>query len=252
MEELGILESWSCYFTLISETISETQTKQLTNSSDVLDTLISKLICCIEGVMRLRNHILDRQHDLMLQNEEMNNIDSLLTLLDYVILNLDEEICSLKSKLDDNYTDSTSVQLTSVCWNGLPGRPKLCIDIEQISSLRALGLNWVTISKMLGISRSTLYRRCSDEGFEDCAQYSSIRDEALDGIISGLKNVLPHIGERIVLGHLRRIGLVIQRERVRQSIHRVDPLNTALRWNFQIKRRSYSVAGPNSLWHIGE
>ena len=58
--------------------------------------------------------------------------------------------------------------------------------------------------------------------------FTTITDEALDEVVFSLKDVLPHIGERILLGHLRRNGLVIQRERVRQSIHRVDPLNTAL------------------------
>uniref|UniRef100_A0A1X7VRJ2 Integrase core domain-containing protein n=1 Tax=Amphimedon queenslandica TaxID=400682 RepID=A0A1X7VRJ2_AMPQE len=40
------------------------------------------------------------------------------------------------------------------------------------------------------------------------------------------------------------------RERVRRAIHHVDRLNTALQWNFHILRRTYSVPGPNSLWHI--
>ena len=174
----------------------------------------------------------------------------MLTILDHVICNLDEEVCSLKSKVSTD-TDSSIVQLPCVEYSGLPGRPKLCVNIEQISSLRALGLSWVVISQMLGISRSTLYRQCSDLGFEDCAMFTTITDEALDEVVSSPKDVLPHVGERIVLRHLRHNGLVIQRERVRQSIHRVDPLNIALRWNFQIKRCSYSVAGPNSLWHIG-
>ena len=52
MEELNVLESWTCYFTLISETISEIEIKRSTESIDVLSSLVSKLTCCIEGVMR--------------------------------------------------------------------------------------------------------------------------------------------------------------------------------------------------------
>ena len=37
--------------------------------------------------------------------------------------------------------------------NGLPGRPKITIDVEQIQSLRTISFTWVDISKMLGISR---------------------------------------------------------------------------------------------------
>ena len=60
--------------------------------------------------------------------------------------------------------------------------------------------------------------------------------------------MLPHVGERIIIGHVRSLGLHITRERVRQSIRRVDPVNTSLRWHLHI---SSSVPGPNSLWHIG-
>ena len=63
--------------------------------------------------------------------------------------------------------------------------------------------------------------------------------------------MLPHVGERIIIGHVRSLGLHITRERVRQSIRRVDPVNTSLRWHLHISRRTYSVPGPNSLWHIG-
>ena len=36
---------------------------------------------------------------------------------------------------------------------------------------------------------------------------------------------------------------------MRESIHRVDPINTALRWLRRNPRWVYSVPGPNSLWH---
>ena len=42
----------------------------------------------------------------------------------------------------------------------------------------------------------------------------------------------------------------IQRSRVRNSIHRTDPINTALRWSDPINRRPYSVPSSNSLWHL--
>ncbi|XP_072025022.1 LOW QUALITY PROTEIN: uncharacterized protein [Amphiura filiformis] len=45
-------------------------------------------------------------------------------------------------------------------------------------------------------------------------------------------------------------GYKIQRSRVRQSLLRVDPGGAALRVAPPTQRRTYSVAGPNSLWHI--
>ena len=42
----------------------------------------------------------------------------------------------------------------------------------------------------------------------------------------------------------------IQRRWVRESIARVDPQNTALRWGVLVSRHSYHVPWSNSLWHL--
>ena len=51
-------------------------------------------------------------------------------------------------------------------------------------------------------------------------------------------------------GHLLSQGIRIQRKRLRQSIHRVDPLNTALRRTTTVRRCVYHVEGPNTVWHL--
>ena len=44
---------------------------------------------------------------------------------------------------------------------------------------------------------------------------------------------------------------MVQRDRIlRASIARVDPENSRIRRAVVVPRRSYSVPGPNSLWHI--
>lgn len=60
----------------------------------------------------------------------------------------------------------------------------------------------------------------------------------------------PNIGRRRFIGALRSRGLHIQRWRVSDCLHRVDPVGTALRWQMTIHRRKYFVPTPNSLWHI--
>ena len=54
-----------------------------------------------------------------------------------------------------------------------------------------------------------------------------------------------------VIGILHSKGIKCYREVLRQVIHNIDPINTALRWNAKLHRRVYAVPGPNSLWHIG-
>ena len=50
--------------------------------------------------------------------------------------------------------------------------------------------------------------------------------------------------------HLLRVGIHVQRRRLRLSIHRVDPVNTSLRRATTVRRRVYHVDGPNCVWHL--
>ena len=119
--------------------------------------------------------------------------------------------------------------------------------MTDVEFLRGLKFKWNKIAEILGVSRSTLYRRLSEEGIPDELQYSSITDRQLDTIILRIKESHPHDGEVMMLGHLQREGM---RWRLRASIHRVDPINTALQKSRTVRRRVYSVSGPNVVWHV--
>ena len=57
----------------------------------------------------------------------------------------------------------------------------------------------------------------------------------------------------MVCGSLRAKGVKVTRDRVRNILRSTDPLGSARRWPLStIRRQPYSVAGPNSLWHIGK
>ncbi|RGB24103.1 hypothetical protein C1646_599745, partial [Rhizophagus diaphanus] len=47
-------------------------------------------------------------------------------------------------------------------------------------------------------------------------------------------------------------GYKIQRQRIRESIHRVDPIGPAVRWSNFVIRQPYTVARLNSLWYNDE
>ena len=98
--------------------------------------------------------------------------------------------------------------------------------MEEVIHLRKLGFPWVKISEMLHISRSTLYRRL--EG-TDLIGFSEITDMELDSVISVYKATHPNDGEVMVIGHLRANEINLPRERIRKSIHRVDPLGVSER-----------------------
>ena len=54
-------------------------------------------------------------------------------------------------------------------------------------------------------------------------------NEELDDLIKSIKNEHPLSGERIIIGILRAKGVSVQRWKIRESIHRVDPINAAIR-----------------------
>ena len=65
-----------------------------------------------------------------------------------------------------------------------------------------------------------------------------------------MRRGFPNSGISMMLGYLRRRNIYVQRQRVRSSLVRTDPVGSAMRWFNTITRRVYSVRGPNSLWHI--
>jgi hypothetical protein len=77
---------------------------------------------------------------------------------------------------------------------------------------------------------------------------SVINDEELDLIISQLRQQFTRAGITMLHGMLQQLGYRIPRERIRRSLYRIDPVHRIF-GRIRIRRRTYSVAGPNSLWH---
>ena len=142
----------------------------------------------------------------------------------------------------------SSLELTV---NGEPGRPKYEIDEETLLHFRALGYNWKDIAELLLVSRWTLWRRVRELGISEETGFSIIGNTDLDDIVRAFMNIQGEfVGYSMVRGHLRSMGINVQRERIRACISRVDPINCCLRWATVVSRRAYSVPGPNNLWHI--
>lgn len=81
---------------------------------------------------------------------------------------------------------------------------------------------------------------------------TEVNDQELTSVIKSIQENTPFSGVSMICGSLRARGIGVTRERVRTTLRNIDPLSSALRWPAgATKRRPYSVAGPNSLWHIG-
>jgi hypothetical protein len=128
-------------------------------------------------------------------------------------------------------------------YTGSRGRPKLIVNVDAVELLRSCGYTW---NEALQVSRSTIWRRVKDAGI----QLANISDDELDSIISQFQSDHPNCGQQLILGHLRDKGISVQRNRLRDSVARTDPLRRLVKWHQVISRRTYSVKRSNSLWHI--
>ena len=81
---------------------------------------------------------------------------------------------------------------------------------------------------------------------------SEISDEDLLSHIQQIHQDTTYSGVQMVCGSLRPKGVKVTRERVHNILRSTDPFGSARRWPLGLVRRQpYFVAGPNSLWHIG-
>ena len=78
--------------------------------------------------------------------------------------------------------------------------------------------------------------------------HSTISDDDLDDLIIRLRMHFRRAGIRMISGMLLRLGHRVQQVRIRQSLLRIDPVRRVFE-RIRIRRRTYSVAGPNALWH---
>ena len=129
------------------------------------------------------------------------------------------------------------------------GRPWLLVNLDHVELLRNTGYSWTDIAKVFNISRSTLWSRITEAGMS-IDNFSDVSDADLDAMVGETQNNFPKMGLRLIQGHLKTMGIKVQRKRLRESIQRINPLNSMTRWHQPIARRTYSVPGPNSLWHI--
>uniref|UniRef100_A0A1X7SXX9 Integrase catalytic domain-containing protein n=1 Tax=Amphimedon queenslandica TaxID=400682 RepID=A0A1X7SXX9_AMPQE len=79
---------------------------------------------------------------------------------------------------------------------------------------------------------------------------STISDVDLDSHVREITNLFPRCGEKTVCGRLRSCDIRVPRQRLRESLHRVDPSGIISHCKGMLHRRKYQVPCPNALWHI--
>ena len=236
-----LLNDWEQVFESILELLDEYQHNRYTLNISAKENILTRFESLIVVIQQVLSVSAVRSLECApFLGELLRNIRSLY--LDWI-----------RSETDSRCTNVAiySLQCPPVIRTATPGRPRLDIREDVVIELRSFGFTWKNISEMLLVSRWTIRRRVIEYGIQEITGYSNMSDDDLDAIVrafNGRHGSL--VGYAIVNGHLRSLGLRVQRQRVRESIARVDPANTHIRWAIAVSRRAYSVAGPNSLWHI--
>ena len=144
-----------------------------------------------------------------------------------------------------------TLQNCNVESTGRPGRPAFHVQPEMLENLLGLGFSKQKIAKICGVSRWTVYRRIQQFNLQHLSEFSNLSDAELDQIIRDYTSRHGRTtGQVLIMGYLHSLGIHVQRARVRNSIARIDPENSALRWGATVYRRRYHVPWPNSLWHL--
>ena len=133
--------------------------------------------------------------------------------------------------------------------DGTVGRPYFQIPLSQLKYLIDSRFSVPQIAKLMDVSVSTIRRRMSASNLSIRATYCALTDE-LDRLIVTIQQQFPNWGNRQMYGYLISINIRVQFHRVWESQKRIDPEGTMMRRLQHLKRRTYSVQGPQHLWHI--
>jgi hypothetical protein len=104
------------------------------------------------------------------------------------------------------------------------------------------------VARGIGVHRNTVRKYIRRYGINH--QYSTISNEDLDVLVQEFRDKNPHLGLRFLMSYVSRQHLRIQKQRLRDSVERVDPVSSRLRSRQTTRRRRYKVSRPNALWHL--
>ena len=104
----------------------------------------------------------------------------------------------------------------------MPGRPSYDISREQLQFFIDIGFNVPQIKVLLLVSTRTVERHLAEYGITTRRSYSCITNAALDVAVHNIKTFNPNCGSKNLIGYLAARGIKVPRQRVRDSLRRID------------------------------
>ncbi|KAI9523800.1 hypothetical protein NQZ68_024322 [Dissostichus eleginoides] len=131
-------------------------------------------------------------------------------------------------------------------------RPSFMLPPNVIEAHLRWGHTAGDMAQVFGVCERTIRRRMTQNGIRVQDLLTLLDDNSLDETVTQILQHHPNSGYKMMVGHLNARGIRIQRQRVQESMRRVDPGGVLIR-TLQLnprRRRKYFVPAPNSLWHI--
>ena len=109
----------------------------------------------------------------------------------------------------------------------------------MLEDVLSLGFSKQKIATICVVSRWTFYRQMQKFNLEHLSEFSNLSDVELHQIIGDYTSRHGRTtGQVLIMGYLHSLGIRVQRTRVRNSIARINPANSALRWGAAVYRRT--------------
>lgn len=244
MDDSVSLWGWEGLFSEIETLLRNTNARFNSSSADFAAHSVERLEIAIRALSTINDSLGD--------DDDLRELKSSIE----VIITCCQSLQSLWQASIDSIDDQISISEEGYSVPRVVdgrGRPRAVVSQEQLLYLRSLNFSWTHIAELIGVSRVTLFRRRRELGIFESDTMMSMNDDELRSFVGRLREELPTVGESLVIARIHSAGYHVPRSRIRSAIRITDPINTALRWRGVLtSRQPYSVAGPNSLWHIGK
>ena len=222
----------------VDRLLKECEMRYGTTDLSVISYMLRRIRSCYSAILSIKS-----AQEMNIEAVGAFDKDALAGLVDCFEA-IESEWSSRKRDAEAASSAPTTYLRSQFEYTGKRGRPRYILDTDIVAYLNSLKFTTSEIAKICGTSRTTIWR-----SFGALKTYCDISDEILDERIAAIKRDHPNVGETMVDGFLRSENVIVQRRRLRDSIHRLDPINTPLRWIRRHARWIYNVPGPNALWH---
>nr|XP_022342022.1 uncharacterized protein LOC111135876 [Crassostrea virginica] len=241
MEQLQ--SDFQSFFSSLSELINFCEERENNANSNDFEYCLERLDVAIQSLKFIEFVMLHRH----IPNERVIEDIRMLT---YNLLLIEKTWKDLS--LSNSYAvpsePATAVKEKQFLVSGI-GRPSLILNLEKVMFLMSVGFKKKDIARCFLINRTTLWRKLREMNV-DLHRFTEIDDNQLTLEIDDIRKKHPNTGISMMHGYLKAKGIIVQKRRIQDILHQIDPSSSVLRWGFVAYRRKYSVQGPNSLWHI--